>query len=292
MSPSATSGAQPGKKDRREQARETARIEREAQKARERRNRVFLQGGIGVVVLAIIGVIALVIVNINAPAGPGPLNMASNGIVLSGANLHAVETPALKSGATPTPTDPKKLSGSAHIVVYLDYQCPYCAQFEATNASQLKEMVASGKVTLEIHPIAFLDSSSGTNKYSTRSANAAACVANFDPNNFFAVNAALYADQPAENSTGRTDAQLLATLKSAGSSGSSITSCVKAQTFSGFVKAATQRFQAGNFTGVIAKGQPALTSIGTPTIFVNGVKYPGSLTDANVFASFVVQAAR
>jgi protein-disulfide isomerase len=291
MSPSATSGSPAGKKDRREQARETARIEREAQKRRERRNRFFLQGGIGVVVLAIIAVIAVVIVNVNAPAGPGPLNMASNGIVLSGAKLHAVETPALKSGASPKATDTKKLAGSVHIVTYIDYQCPYCEQFETTNEAQLKSMVASGTVTLEIHPVAILDASSGTNKYSTRSANAAACVANFDPNNFYAVNTALFANQPAENSGGRTDAQLLATLKSAGSSGSSITSCVKNKTFAGFVTAATKRFQAGNFSGVIAKGQPALTQVGTPTVFVNGVKYPGSLTDADAFASFVVQAA-
>lgn len=292
MSPSANNGSLPGKKDRREQARETARIEREAQKRRDRRNRVVLQGGIGVVVLAIIAIVAVVIVNLNAPTGPGPLNMASNGIVLSGSKVNAVETAALKSGEAPKPTDTTKLSGSVHIVVYIDYQCPYCEQFETTNGAQLKSMVASGKATLEIHPVAILDANSGTSKYSTRAANAAACVANFDPNNFYAVNSAFFANQPAENSGGRTDDQILATLKSAGSSGTSITSCVKDQTFAGFITAATKRFQSGDFSGVIAKGQPALTQIGTPTVFVNGVKYAGSLTDANAFASVVLQAAR
>jgi len=291
MSPSENSAFRPGKKDRRDEARESARVEREAQKRRDRRNKVFLQGGISVAVLAIVAVVALAVVGLNTPAGPGPLNMASNGIVLSGPNLQAVETSALKSDNAPIATDTKKLTGTAHIVTYLDYQCPVCQSFEAANDTQLASLIKSGKATLEIHPVAILDSSSGLNKYSTRSANAAACVANFDPNNFFAVNAAFYANQPAENSGGRTDAQILATLKSAGSSGSSITACVKNQTFAGFVKAATTRFGASDFSGVIAKGQPALTSVGTPTVFVNGVKYPGSPNDAKAFASFVAQAA-
>jgi len=291
MSPSANSESRPGKKDRRDQARETARIEREAHKRRDRRNKIFLQGGISVAVLAIVAVIALAVISLNTPAGPGPLNMASNGIVLSGSKIQAVETSALKSGAAPIATDTKKLTNGAHIVTYLDYQCPVCQSFEAANSTQVASLIKSGKVTLEIHPVAILDSSSGTNKYSSRSANAAACVANFDPNNFFAINAALYANQPAENSGGRTDAQILATLKSAGSSGSSITSCVKNQTFVGFVKAATALFVSNDYSGVIAKGQPAITSAGTPTVFVNGVKYTGPPDDAKQFASFVTQAA-
>ncbi len=288
MTPPANSGSQPGKKDRREQARETARLEREAEKRRQRRTRIFVQGGVGIVVLAIIAVIALVVINVNKPAGPGPLNMASDGIVLSGASMHAVPTKALKAGASPVATNTKKLKGIAHIITYVDYQCPYCEQFETTNEDQISSMVKSGEATIEIHPIAILDSSSLGNKYSTRAANAAACVANYDPNDFYAVNTALYANQPAENTAGMTDAQLLAILKQAGASSSDITSCVKDQQFAPWVKASTARVTGGDFSGIAAT--PAAFT-GTPTVFVNGQKYGGSLTDASAFASFVVQAA-
>jgi protein-disulfide isomerase len=287
MTPPANDGSQPGKKDRREQARETARIEREAEKKRQRRNRAFLQGGIGIAIIAVIAVIAIVVISTNKPVGPGPLNMASNGIVLSGSQMHAVETKAVKAGAKPIPTDTKKLTGTAHIVTYIDYQCPYCEQFETTNEDQIASMVKSGNATLEIHPISILDNSSLGNKYSTRAANAAACVANFDPNDFYAVNTALYANQPAENTSGKTDAELLAVLKGAGASGANITSCVKSQTFAGWVKSSSALVTAGNYSGVAASG----TFAGTPTVFVNGKKYAGSLTDADAFAAFVVQNA-
>ncbi|MES2170204.1 MAG: hypothetical protein V4479_05710, partial [Actinomycetota bacterium] len=140
MSPAATNATPAGKKDRREQARETARLEREAQKRRDRRTRIFLQGGIGIVVIAIVAIIVVVIVNVNKPAGPGPKNMASDGIVLSGAKMDALKTPAIKAGGSPVVTDTKKLSGQAHIVTYIDYQCPYCLQFETTNENQIASL--------------------------------------------------------------------------------------------------------------------------------------------------------
>jgi protein-disulfide isomerase len=289
MSPAASSATPAGgKKDRREQARETARLEREAQRRRDRRNRIFLQGGIGIVVIAIVAIIVVVIVNVNKPAGPGPKNMASDGIVLSGSKMDAVKTPAIKSGGSPVLTDTKKLPGVAHIVTYIDYQCPYCLQFETTNEDQIATMVKSGEATLEIHPISILDSSSLGNKYSTRAANAAACVANYDPNDFYAVNTALYANQPAEDSNGMSDKQLLSILKGAGASSSDITSCVTSQKFAGWVKSATTRVSNGTFKGIAAT--PAVFA-GTPTVYVNGQKYGGSLTDPDAFASFVLAAS-
>lgn len=277
-----------GKKDRREQARETARLEREAQKKRDRRNKIFLQGGIVLGVLAIVAVIALVLVNVNKPAGPGPLNMASDGILLSGSKMNAVKTPATPANATPVVTDKKKHKDTVNIVTYIDYQCPYCRQFESTNAEQIASLVAAGKATVEIHPISFLDASSLGNKYSTRAANAAACVANYDPNNFYAVNSALFANQPAEQTSGKTDAQIISVLKDAGSASSQITSCITSQKFVPWVGAATERIDTSGRTKVF-KGV-ANTPVafgGTPTVFVDGDLYTGSITDATAFAQFV-----
>jgi protein-disulfide isomerase len=275
-----------GKKDRREAARETARLEREAEKKRQRRNRAFLQGGIGIGVIAIVAIVALFIVNSAAPAAPGPKNMLSDGILISGPNLNAVKTAALKADAKPVPTDTSKLTKTVNIVTYIDYQCPYCDQFETTNQSQIQTWIKTGEATLEIHPISILDNSSLGAKYSTRSANAAACVANYDPNNFFAVNSALFANQPAEQTTGLTDAKILSVLKTAGSSGSDLSSCVTSQKFSKWVAAASSRVTTAK-TLPNSKG----TFKGTPTVLVNGAQYSGSLTDATAFAAFVAQNA-
>ena len=67
------------KNERREQAREQARLARENEKKREKRNRLLLQGGIVATVLVILGIVGLVLSQTLKPAGPGPLNMISGG---------------------------------------------------------------------------------------------------------------------------------------------------------------------------------------------------------------------
>lgn len=283
----------PGKKDRREQAREKARIDREAERRRTRRNRFLLQGGIGAAVVVIALVIVLVVVNMPKPAAlstskAGPQNMISDGILLKGPNLQAVPTAGITSGGKQVPTDRSKYSDTTNIVTYVDYQCPACRAFEATNSDQIKQMVASGAATLEIHPIAFLDNSSQGNKYSTRAANAAACVANFDPDKYYDVSTALFANQPAEGSPGRSDAQLISVLKDAGVSGSKISTCITTQKFVPWVTAATKRVDTSGSTDVF-KGvaNTPMKFFGTPGVFVNGERYTGSITDAAAFKAFV-----
>ena len=63
-------------RDRREAAREKARVLREEQKKKDRRTKLILQGSIILASLAIIAIIVLVVVNSIKPAGPGPRNMA------------------------------------------------------------------------------------------------------------------------------------------------------------------------------------------------------------------------
>ena len=85
------------KNERRQQAREKARQAREKERACEKRNRLLLQGGIVLGVLAIVVVVGLVIANALKPAGPGPANMASGGVVFE-QDLQVQDTPALESG--------------------------------------------------------------------------------------------------------------------------------------------------------------------------------------------------
>lgn len=281
----------PGKKDRREAAREKARQDREVERKRIRRNKIFLQGGVGVAVIAIAAIVMLVIVNQPKPVelssnAAGPLNMASDGIVLSGPDLAAVSTPATKAKGQPVVT--KQDKSKLNIVVYIDYQCPYCDQFETTNADQVKSLVASGKATLEMHPLANLDGSSQGTMYSTRAVNAVACVANYDPNSFFAVNSALFANQPAEGGTGLNDGKIVSILKSAGASSDQITNCVKSQKFAAWAGAATARTRGAKIpnSSITTPAQ----GLGTPTVIVNGVQWQpsgGDLTDPTAFTTFL-----
>lgn len=271
----------PTKKERQAIAREQARIAREQARIRARRRKWYLQGGIAAVVLVGLAVAGFVVVNAVQPAGPGPKNMVSDGIVLT-STTSAVATPALASGEKPVPTTQDLKDGKAHVTVYLDYQCPYCQEFEAANASQLGTWLDNNLATLEIHPIAMLDSSSSGTKYSSRAANAAACVANYKPSVYFAMNTALFKDQPKEGGTGLPNSKLISILQGVGATGSTIEKCVNDGTFSAWVSASTTRA----LTKPLANSTEKSVS-GTPTVIVNGVKYPGSVSDATAFATFV-----
>jgi protein-disulfide isomerase len=244
-----------------------------------------LQGGIVVVVLAIAAVVALVLVNSVRPPSPGPHNMLSDGIKI-GQGFTAVSTAALKPEATPVPNK-KNAADVIDIKIYVDYQCPVCGVFESTNAAQLKKWVAKGAATVEIHPIAILDNASLGTKYSTRSSNAAACVANYAPNSFFDFSALLFVNQPKENTEGLSDKRLIDLVKkSTKSHVAEITDCVANQTYKSWVSAATSRATSGPIPG-----SNVSKIAGTPTILINGKKYTGSLTSTVDFASAISTAA-
>jgi protein-disulfide isomerase len=213
-----------------------------------------------------------------------PKNMQSGGILLT-ASDKAVTTPAIAKGAQPTPTKQTLDGSTAHIQIWLDYQCPFCNEFETTNSAQMKQWMADGRATLEIHPVAILDSASNKN-YSTRSGGAASCVANYDPNKFFDVNSALFAKQPDEQTGGGlSNSQILSVFKDAGVSSEAVTQCVNEQRFDKFVTARTA-------SAVSDSQLRGANGFGTPTVFVNGERYSGGFTDASQFATFVQTAVK
>ncbi len=269
------------KNDRREAAREKAKELRAAQRRKELRNRVLLQGGIIVAVLAVVAIVAVFVVSSIRPASGGPANMASDGIVL-GQGLEVQQTEALPAGAEPQPTaqDP----AVAQIRVYQDYLCPFCGDFERSNADQIESLLDSGAATIEIHPIAILSGRSAGTQYSLRAANAAACVADSSPDSFWAFNSALFADQPEEGTAGLTDDQLVELAETAGAS--RVDDCIEDQDFAGWVESATDRATEGPLP------DSAVDSVTeTPTILVNGRQYTGSLEDPEEFRAFVLQAS-
>jgi protein-disulfide isomerase len=286
------SGQRPTRNEKREAAREHARIAREKLQKQQRRRKFVIQGGVAIVILAIVAVVAVVVVSNNhatvaaAETKAGPKNMLSDGILFngSGGTVAAVRTAAIKPKGKPVATDESKLTGTANIVEYIDLQCPFCNEFESTNQTQITKWVAAGKATVEIHPIAILDSESEGARYSSRATNAVACVANFDPDDFLAVTKALYANQPKENSSGLPNSKLLSILAGAGAGSSKIAACVNGESFKSWVTASTARLQA-------AGGPFAGQSLTTPTVFVNGQQWnptaATALTDPSQFASFV-----
>ena len=273
------------KNERREAAREKSRALREQQKKKDRRSRVILQGSLAVLVIAIVAVIGLVIVNSVRPPSPGPANMLSDGIKI-GEGFKAVPTGALQPDDSPIPSK----SNAKNVIdlrVYIDYQCTYCGNFEATNAAQIKKWISIGAATLEVHPLAILDQASLGKKYSTRSANAAACVANYSPNQFFDFSALLFTNQPKENTEGLTDDQIISLARKAKvGKADSITTCITDQEFKSWTNAATERATTDPLAGTDVK-----KLAGTPTVIINGKKYAGAIDSAADFASAMSKAS-
>ncbi|WP_395245962.1 DsbA family protein [Agromyces sp. MMS24-K17] len=175
----------------------------------------------------------------------------------------------------------------ANIVMYVDYLCPFCGQFESTNAANIRTMVESGAATLEVHPIAILTNKSAGTQYSLRAANAAACVADLSADSFLDFHDLLFENQPEEGSTGLSNDDIKSLAEEAGvGSLSQVNSCIDETRFKSFVEDATTR----------ALTQPVPNSdlqaiTGTPTVLVNGKQYQGSLSDPSEFQAFVTQAA-
>ncbi|GAA4678712.1 DsbA family protein [Frondihabitans cladoniiphilus] len=275
---------------RRQEARERARLARIAAQRRERRVTVLLRSSIVVGVLAVLTVVTLVIMAGVKPAGPGPRNLA-DGIII-GEGSKAVRTAALSAGEEPSAlVGVGGGSGPATIKLFVDYQCPGCGALEKENADYLAGLVESGAATLEYHPVAILDRMSLGARYSSRAANAAACVADLSPDAFPAVTAALFAAQPEEGTRGPDDAELAKTVTAVKGlqKKAEIRSCIDDQRFGGWVKEATDR--------ALAQGAPGtdLDKLSqTPTVVVNGKVFDASkgVTFQAFVASVVGDAAK
>ncbi|MFC3491841.1 DsbA family protein [Glycomyces rhizosphaerae] len=148
--------------------------------------------------------------------------------------------------------------GPVEVDLYIDYMCPACNQFEQTYAAQIQSWVDDGSVTVNYHPLAILDRLSSGTEYSSRAAAAAVCAADVGEQEFLDYTLALYAGQPAENSEGLTDDELIAIGRDEVGLGSDWESCVDDDTYRGWVSE-------GNADATSDQGVT-----GTPTAKVNG----------------------
>lgn len=150
-----------------------------------------------VAVVVVVGVlVVLVMVMNNKATDPG---LAPNS---SGINQ---ETGAIVFG-----------DGPDTVSTWVDFMCPYCGQFEQTEGETITQLIDDGSITLELHPVAILDRLSQGSEFSSRSAAAMYAVAEADPDNAYAFLVAMYENQPAEQSAGLTDEQIVQVAKDAG----------------------------------------------------------------------------
>jgi protein-disulfide isomerase len=241
-------------------ARNTRRAAQEAQRRTRRRHR-YLAGGGGLVILALVVAIAVTLVRAagdDAPASSAPAGPASAPAAATGNGGIAIGT----------------ATAPVRVEIYLDYMCPFCGRFERANRAELQRLVADGTIRIELHPLSFLDKSSGGHRYSTRTANAVATVADRAPGAVLAFSNALFTDQPAEGTAGRSDEQIAAVATGAGVPGDVVGA-----------------FTEGRFTSwVAASTDSAFTHdgiTGTPTVKINGNRFDGDLYTSGALTAAV-----
>lgn len=103
-----------------------------------------------------------------------------------------------KNGVEP---EDQRTKGLPIMMVFSDFICPACGNFERTYAEKYIDMATQGKITLELHPISVLDKSS-SDKYSTRATSFFWSILNDAPQKAIDVFKALFAEdfQPEEAS--------------------------------------------------------------------------------------------
>jgi len=164
--------------------------------------------GILVLAVAVIAVFAIVVVGgVAAWVVTRPENRTATGP----SSTTSPSVPASSAQAVPPgPADPVDGlaigSGPVRVDVYVDYQCPPCSQFEESTGDVLAEYVSAQRVTLSIHPVAFIDDRS-KNNYATRSAAAMACA--YEQGKGAEFHSYLLRNQPAEDTAGPTDEHLI-----------------------------------------------------------------------------------
>ncbi|WP_144754783.1 DsbA family protein [Curtobacterium pusillum] len=265
-----TNNPRPTKNERRAHARDLARERAAAEKRRKRRNKWFLQGGIGLGIVAIAAIVAIVVVNVNnanTVSATGPKNMATGAIQFTGGDgkVTPVTTKAVTAKGTPSAVPTSNSDGAVAVTEYVDWACPVCKQFEAAYADQILDKVKSGDATLAIQPVSILDRSYQSSRYASRAANAAMCVANYAPDKFLDVQTQFFDNQPEEGTKGLTNAEIAKLVKAGGATGSNVSECLSSEQFKGWVTRSTS----------LVTSNPDLQGtqgFGTPTIVVDGKK--------------------
>lgn len=228
--------------DAKRTARQRLAVQREKQKASERRRRTLIVAASVVCVLALATVIGVLAANSGkdkSSSGAGPVAAPSGAQGKDGLAI-----PVGKDGARST------------LTVWEDFRCPACQAFEAAYRPTVHSLVDSGKLRVEYHLVRLIDGNLGGSG-SLRAANAAACAQ--DAGHFPAFHDVLYDNQPKETDDAFADNAALIRLagKVKGLDTPAFRACVDKGTHDSWVDKSQQAFQSGGFSG-------------TPTVLLNG----------------------
>lgn len=261
----ASNSQRPSKAERTASAREQAQQMRVAQEAADKRKSLLIKLGVVVAVLAVVALIIGIVLQNNsgkiADSGAVPKGGNEAGGITLTSDTTVADTSGLTvdinnvgtapaQGAAPSPRDSEAAAKGEpiNLLIYVDVNCPHCGTFEAEYADQITTWLAAGDVKVEYRNVAYLDAGSPTN-FSSRGANALACVADAAPASYLPFSKALFA-QAAEGEL--KNAELASLAKD---HGADVESCINDDTFRPFVK----------FTDEASR----VDSIGgTPSVFV------------------------
>jgi len=210
---------------------------REEQERKERRRRSLVVSGVVVVVLAVVLAIGYAV---QANRDDSSSSAAAPAGAVSGL--------AVPAG---------KASAPVKVVVYEDFMCPFCGQFESAGRSGFGKDIAAGKVQFQYHVLNFLDRSSSTD-YSTRAANALGVVLDTSGQTVAKkFHDLLFENQPEEGGAGLSDTQLVDFAVQAGATKSAVQPGIDDLAHKGWVEKVTDQASKDDVTA-------------TPTVLVDG----------------------
>lgn len=280
-----SSTPRPNKTERRDAAREQARVLREQEARRDRRRKI---AGIGILSAAGIALVTVVAFIVIQAVRPGIAYSADDAGSITLADTTAPST-AGSNGGIPVGADgsagESAADGDVVVSVYFDYMCPYCGQFEAANDAELAALRAEGGVTVEYHPLAFLDAQSSGGEYSTRAGNAALVVADQAPAEFSAFHSLLFENQPEEGTKGLTDDEIADLALEAG---------VPQDVVDQFTATVADQPWRTFAPWLAANNNQMVTDLGrlsTPTVLIDGETFTGDLYTTGPLTQ-AIEAAR
>lgn len=318
----ASNSPRPSKAERLEEARAQARAKREAAEKQRRRKAKLVRWsvvvGVIVVIAAIVGIYYLNVYKPNnetiSDTGSVPAHGNQyGGVVLSSptkledspkdtpkevdssdlpkdaneAKSKGLIGPGKKikaSGAEASDTDS---SAKVKIVIYADTICPYCKDFEDHYGDQIDSWLKNGDAEVEYRMLGFLDGQSSTN-YSSRGANALACVADQAPESYLPYLRNLFNAQNPKDQGGEgvqeggagLPNKKLADMAVRAGAPSSVKSCITGGDFRPWVQHGTGTAFSDHVTG-------------TPSAVVDGVEWDSDKDgDFQKFAQKKINAAK
>lgn len=214
-----------------------------------------------------IGVVVVLASNANSQAAVAnqPANMAYGAVSIAEEGVVLSEGVEGVEAVDELPASEDVLD----VRVYLDYLCPFCQQFELQYGAGLEALAANGEARVSYFPVAILDPASANTRYSTRAANAASCVAQYDPNSFSAFHMAMFVGQPGEGASGLTDDEIIGVYNSVGGSSTDVEQCIVNEDFRGWTKLITDTA----LESVSPLGEPLR---GVPAVIVDGELFSGN----------------